>query len=201
MIALSIKRLTAHVHRRAEATVAAIDPFASIASYVRYLQGLHSFYFAIEPVLFARLDRLVIDAHARRKLSLIERDLDFFHATATSICASVPKLTSDALAMGVGYVLEGKTLGSRFLLEEAKQKLDLDADHGAAFFAGYRDQTGPMWKAYTKTLADYVAANGSRLTVVRGAGSAFAAFIATMQPLAAVATVSDTQTRVADSAA
>jgi hypothetical protein len=61
-----------------------------------------------------------------------------------------------------------------------------------------------MWKAYTKTLADYVAKNGCRSTVLRGSLATFAMFIETMKPLAATAAPAaaiETQIRDAHSAA
>jgi len=82
--------------------------------YVAYLGTLHAFYAAIEPVLFTTADL----EEERRKLPRIERDLELTSGTPGTHVVQRPRITSLAQAYGVGYVLEGKMLGSRFLLEE-----------------------------------------------------------------------------------
>lgn len=172
-IAASIKRITAPEHRVAEETVSAFGPFTSEERYSAYLCKLHAFYSAVEPRLFAWLRD-----DARRKLGLIASDLDRLGSRAPDTTCSVPRMPTLAHALGVGYVLEGKTLGSRFLLDEARTKLGLDPSSGASFLAGYGSQTGAMWRAYLDTLTSHVATHGERLTIVHAARSTFASFTA-----------------------
>ena len=186
-MALSIKRLTAPAHRQAEAVVQRAAPLSSHRAYVAYLTRLHAFYAAVEPRLFELLGDFLPDASERRKLDLIERDLAALGGLVPSGPAmhapSLPRLTCTASAMGVAYVLEGKTLGSRFLLEDARRLLDLDAGRGASFFAGYEARTGAMWRVYRDELESFVAQNGRRATVLAGATSTFASFIRWVAPL------------------
>ncbi len=184
-MALAIKRLTAPAHRTAEATVARRAPFASHASYAAYLHRLHGFYAAVEPVLFERIADLVPDAEQRRKLDLIRDDLRTLDVPLdVPLCRAIPRMDGAATAMGVAYVLEGKTLGSRFLLEEARSQLELDAGRGASFFAGYGARTGPMWRAYLEALERFVARHGQRAAVLHGAEATFACFTAWIAPAA-----------------
>ena len=134
---------------------------------------LHAFYASIEPRLFPWLRD-----DARRKVGLVARDLACLGAFASAAPVAVPRMPTLANALGVGYVLEGKTLGSRFLLEEARTKLGLDAQSGASFLAGYGPETGAMWRAYLDTLTSHVAERGERLTIVHAARSTFASFTA-----------------------
>ena len=185
-MALSIKRLTATAHREAEAAVERAAPLSSRAAYAEYLARLHGFYAAVEPRLFELLSDVLPEASERRKLHLIEHDLAAVGADAGRAAPpglSIPRLTCAASAMGVAYVLEGKTLGSRFLLEDARQLLDLDAGRGASFFAGYEGRTGAMWRTYRDDLESFVARHGRRTTVLAGAMSTFASFIAWIAPL------------------
>ncbi len=179
-IALAIKRITAPDHRAAEAAVEAAAPFASRAAYVRYLGKLAAFYAAMEPPLFARLDAILTDASERRKVPAIAADLRFLGvpraAEAKTSGLVLPRLRTDADALGVGYVLEGKTLGSRFLLEEAKLRLDADAETGAGFLAGYGARTGAMWRSYLDALGGYVRTNGQRTAILRAARATFVSF-------------------------
>lgn len=177
-IADAVKRITAPEHRIAEAAVNALQPFASRERYVAYLCKLHAFYAAIEPPLFRWLGD-----DARRKLRRIEDDLQWCGGGPRSNAREtlrpsvrVPAMPTLGHALGVGYVLEGKTLGSRFLLEEARTKLDLDAGHGASFLAGYGPRTGAMWRAYLDTLTSHAAARGGRTTIVLAARATFRAF-------------------------
>lgn len=184
-MALSIKRLTAPLHRTAEAVVEAASPMSSRTAYSRYLARLAPFYATIEPVLHGRLSDVVPDMRDRAKLARIEADLRFLGAAPDLACDVVPRVTSDAMALGVAYVLEGKTLGARFLLEQARRALGLDADHGAAFFAGYGPDTGRMWRTYRDALEAFVAERGQRARVLYGAEQAFEAFTAWIRPLGA----------------
>jgi heme oxygenase len=172
-IAIAIKRITAPQHRVAEQTVERFGPFASRERYVAYLCKLHAFYASVEPRLFAWLRD-----DARRKLGLIRGDLALLGAEPGARSATIPRMPTLGHALGVGYVLEGKTLGSRFLLDEARTKLGLDASSGASFLAGYGPRTGAMWRAYLDTLTSYVAAHGERLTIVHAARATFASFTA-----------------------
>lgn len=175
-VAAAIKRITAPAHQRAEEAVDAVDPFGSIASYGRYLTKLHAFYAALEPPLFDRLVVLVPDASRRRKLAWIEDDLRSLAIDPPhEVAASVPRIVRDADAIGVAYVLEGKTLGSRFLLEEAKRRLALDG-RGVRFFTGYGAETGAMWKAYRAELEQFARTHGQRKAIVNGALATFASF-------------------------
>lgn len=171
-IAAAIKRLTAPEHRVAEQTVSSFGPFASRERYVAYLCKLHAFYDANEAPLFARMG---LDDE-RRKLPLITRDLHALGVLELPARAPRIEMRSHAFAAGVAYVLEGKTLGSRFLLDEARTRLGLDADSGASFLAGYGARTGAMWRSYLDSLAALVAARGRRAQVLDGARCTFAAF-------------------------
>lgn len=187
-MALAIKRFTAPAHRLAEGAVAGAAPFASRAAYIEYLTRLLGFYAAIEPPLFERLDGVLPDVTARRKLHLIADDLTVLGArdriATAPRCRSLPRLDGTSSAMGVAYVLEGKTLGSRFLLEDARRLLGLDAVRGASFFAGYGPRTGAMWRAYRDELESFVARSGRRATVLLGARATFTSFTEWIAPLA-----------------
>lgn len=155
-------------------------PFRSLDRYASYLALLRGFYEAIEPRLFARLEGVVGDATARfAKAAAIEKDLAWLGAGHRGgVSVRVPWLEGTASALGVAYVLEGKTLGARFLLAEARETLGLDVDRGATFFAGYGARTGSMWNAYRAALEGWVAANGKRSAVLEGARATFESFIA-----------------------
>lgn len=180
-MALSIKRLTAPAHRLAEAAVESVGPMTSRDAYARYLARLVPFYAAIEPVLQERLCGAVPNMPQRIKRHHIEADLRFLGREALlrearSLVPRLPRMASVASALGVAYVLEGKTLGARFLLEQARGALELDAGRGATFFAGYEVATGTMWRTFREVLEAFVAAHGQRTQVLLGAHATFECF-------------------------
>ena len=185
-MALAIKRRTAPAHRVAEATVARARPFASRGSYAAYLSRLYGFYAALEPQLHGRLGEILPDAGDRRKLPALEADLRVLDAPRPSSrhwCAALPRVDRAASAIGVAYVLEGKTLGGRFLLDEARRALGLDADRGARFFAGYGERTGEMWRRFRDALETWVRLHGQRSAVLAAAEATFESFTSWIGPL------------------
>lgn len=183
-IVLTLKRRTAARHREAEAVVLATGLFTSREAYVRYLARLYGFYAALEPALA----RVLPEMDVRRKLPALEADLSGLGLDQATLAAlpratSVPRIASEAAALGVGYVLEGKTLGARFLLAEAQAHLGLDASRGAAFLAGYGPRTSAMWTAYRQRLEAFVGVAGGRMAVVAAAEATFASFSRWVKPL------------------
>ena len=185
---LAMKRLTADAHRTAETAVLATNLFDSRAHYAAYLERLLPFYEAIELELVERLDgrrhpelqRLAIQS--RRKAPLIAHDLRVLGSTCRGARPTLPRVRTTADALGVVYVLEGKTLGARFLLEEARRRLGISGpDDGGAFLAGYGDSgtTSQRWHTYRASLEAFVAVHGCRSTIVRAARATFEAFIRT----------------------
>lgn len=183
-LAFAIKRRTALAHRTAEAAVLGVAPFRSREDYQRYLRRLYGFYEAVEPRVTAALAG-VIDMSLREKRHWLAEDLrqlgDEADLDTLPRCTSLPRVSSVGAALGVAYVLEGKTLGARFLIAEARTQLDLDIDSGARFLAGYGDRTAAMWNDFRAALEAVVDTRGQRTAVIRGASEAFAAFVRWVQ--------------------
>lgn len=55
--------------------------------------------------------------------------------------------------LGALYVMEGSTLGGRFLARHAEEVLGLTAGQGDAYFRGHGDATGSMWREVTEQIA------------------------------------------------
>jgi heme oxygenase len=56
-------------------------------------------------------------------------------------------------AFGSMYVMEGSTLGGRFIAPHVAERLDLAPGRGNAYFEGYGPRTGSMWNAFRETAA------------------------------------------------
>ena len=51
------------------------------------------------------------------------------------------------------YVMEGSTLGGRFIAPHVARLFDLAHGRGNAYFDGYGPRTGSMWNAFRETAA------------------------------------------------
>jgi heme oxygenase len=92
----------------------------------------------------------------RRKLSLLELDLDRLHSSGpVPQCGTIPKLETVSQGIGCMYVLEGSTLGGQIISRHLKQSLDITPENGGAFFISYGAELGKRWKEFRESvLAD-----------------------------------------------
>lgn len=143
MLLKLLKQETHDLHVEAERHVRILDPDATEAQYVRYLQRMHGFHAAIEGA-FATHPELAaagFDAAGRAKRALIEADLAAYGATAGAL-APVPDVGGLARGVGAAYVIEGSTLGGAFILAKMRPQ------RSTRFLAGYGDATGARWRAF-----------------------------------------------------
>jgi heme oxygenase (biliverdin-IX-beta and delta-forming) len=124
--------------------------------YLRVLGGFDAFLSAWEPRLSATLDPVLPGfVSKRRRSDALRRDLALLapgatHAPAHEV-AWIP-LETEAHALGSLYVLEGSTLGARIILRRLQSELGVSADCGTAYFSGYGQATGSMWRDFRSTL-------------------------------------------------
>lgn len=152
MILELLRAGTATLHRRVEQAVDIPGHLGSLPAYTAMLVRFHGFYAPLEDRLAAvrGYESVGLDIAARGKAHLIRDDLRALGhpPEALPACPSLPAVSSLADALGCLYVLEGSTLGGQFIRREVAARLGLTPDRGCAFFAGYSDRTGAMWKAF-----------------------------------------------------
>lgn len=88
---------------------------------------------------------LNIDFDVRRKMPLLEHDLELLGLTNTErallpICQELPALPSLANGLCCMYVLEGATLGGQIISRHLAQHIAVTPITGGAFFASYGAQ-------------------------------------------------------------
>ncbi|MGI4830067.1 MAG: biliverdin-producing heme oxygenase [Janthinobacterium lividum] len=59
----------------------------------------------------------------------------------------------DAAFLGAFYVLEGSTLGGRFIAQHVETTLGISPGQGDAYFRGHGEHTGAMWREVTEAIA------------------------------------------------
>jgi heme oxygenase len=148
-----LRASTAPAHEQVESRLfpSALDDLASYRRMLAVLLALH------EPLEqhFANQAGFIgvgIDVAERRKSAVLRDDLaclDTLLGSATPPLSPVAEpATATApgslpAALGAFYVLEGSTLGGRFLLPQVRERL---GDVPTSFLVGYGDRTGRLWK-------------------------------------------------------
>ena len=144
-----LKRETAMDHERVEQSLRVMEPELDRSGYIDTLKSLYGFIRGweiwAEEVAPGELREQV---KARRRSSLLVSDLNFFAARPPENFYLGPNLTStsNAEVLGAMYVIEGSTLGGQHIARHVEQVLSLAPGHGDAYFRGYGERTGEMWR-------------------------------------------------------
>jgi heme oxygenase len=155
MLLASLKQETTQLHQRIENGLDLFRDDFSVEDYRSLLVRFYGYYSPWEERAADTAPNLVAPRTKRANLAL---DLEFLGMSREEIlsiaaCDDLPPLDTAARVLGSMYVLEGSTLGGQILLRHVRSRLGL-AEQGCAFFAGYREQTGAMWKQFGGILED-----------------------------------------------
>jgi heme oxygenase len=175
-----LKRETAGLHERLEATLGLFEPEFSIHRYVQVLQIFHGFYAPVEASLL-RLTAVAppLGFPLRARSELIESDLLALGSSRRELaelprCSNLPRLSCPEDLAGCLYVLEGACLGGQVIAPTLRQRLGVDKDTGASFFVGDAEATSARW-ILVLTWLDALVCAGARSDEV--AASACATFL------------------------
>jgi heme oxygenase len=120
--------------------------------YARVLQILDAFLAGWEPAVLAALPaRWHGWLRARSRRAFLRRDMQDLGVAALPPVNFAP-LRDAAAAWGAIYVMEGSALGGQ-LISRTLARAGLDAAHGAAYFHGWGEATGAMWREVRELLA------------------------------------------------
>jgi len=175
-----LTRLRAQTRSRHNGIEQALDLMSealTLPVYRRRLERFHGFYRPVEDLL-ASLggwpDR-GLDLELRRKTPLLETDLQALGSSRRQLpaCRSLPPLGTPAAAFGCLYVLEGATLGGRFIYRHAHRVLGVTAESGGRFFHGYGDDGERMWRTFGNALTAFATTVLLEDAIVRSAIETF----------------------------
>lgn len=161
----ALRAETATAHRGLEDALDLLGPTLERTRYIRLVAGFDRFLSAWERLLADALPASDLTFFADRQHSArTRRDL---RALATEdgaesvdralhgmphVCDVLPALGDASRAWGSAYVIEGSTLGGRFISRHLATTLGLTPENGASYFAGYGAETGAMWGAFRRTI-------------------------------------------------
>lgn len=174
-----LKRITSEAHVNLEKlpiSVSIVSPDVTKEQYAHYLNLMHDVVKDAEENIFGKLDGIIDNIPERKKSHLLEKDLEVLgyqkESYLTPISAELKNI-SIPFALGVMYVIEGSTLGGRFILKNINNTLGYLENEGASYFAGYGNTTGSQWKNFMSQLARYEAETKNDVEIIEGANFAF----------------------------
>ncbi|MGI4860536.1 MAG: biliverdin-producing heme oxygenase [Janthinobacterium lividum] len=184
-----LKTDTADAHEALERALDLARPVMAHATYVALLAGFRGFVAPWEARLMAALpDTLQGFAREREKTPLLDADLRYLSEGACDpavlpVCTALPALDSVPRALGSMYVMEGSTLGGRFIGPAMARRFALPDHLGYSYFDPYREHTGSMWNAFKLRMAQEVAPDQADAAVA-AARETFTALHAWLAPAA-----------------
>ncbi|MBE8724356.1 biliverdin-producing heme oxygenase [Flavobacterium hungaricum] len=172
-----LKKETADSHKKLESlpvSASILSPDMKIEDYCHYLGLMLDVHHQTETVVFPLLTGIIEDLEKRKKKKLLENDLEFLNCKKETY-KSVFENTAMSVpfAMGVFYVIEGSTLGGRFILKNVTANEQLFEGNGVSYFSGYGDKTGSYWKSFLNVLEEYEQRFNCGDEIIKGAVFAF----------------------------
>lgn len=151
------------------------------ARYARLLKSFYGFHRPLEAAIVAALPpalREEFELPRRLRAGKLARDLAFLGVSPQEIaklpdCQDLPSVLTPAQAIGALYVLEGSTLGGQFILKRLTAQLDVDAERGAAYYAGHGGDTGSLWKRFGERVNTLPLSETERTDAVQAAVGTF----------------------------
>lgn len=159
-----LKADTADVHERVEQKLQIFSPQFDEAAYTRLLIEFYGFWAPLENELrkVTELREPALGLEYRLKAHLLEADLRFFGIDAADVpvCSVVPEIGTFFRALGCLYVLEGSTLGARYIAKHIRERLDIHEGSGGSFFNAYGAAVGERWSAFRTFVMSHVDSGG-----------------------------------------
>jgi heme oxygenase len=152
-----LKTETARCHERLEQALDLMRASWSLDEYIALLEGFYGYVAPWEDAVAQDLPgHLQGFFHARRKAALLASDLALLTGDARRVeslpmTQQLPVLDTLGRVFGSMYVMEGSTLGGRFIAPHVATLFNLETGHGNAYFEAYGSGTGSMWNAFRET--------------------------------------------------
>jgi heme oxygenase len=174
---LRLRAATEDLHRRAETHVRILDADATEADYRTHLRAMRGFHAPVERILRV-LDDDGFASATRTKIAWLDADLAALGDMDTVLtCSALPRLADRAAAVGGAYVLEGSTLGGRYILSRLPAAIAPLKGRATAFLNGYGDHTGAQWKRFGEVAERVLVDDAATARAEAGARDTFARLI------------------------
>lgn len=176
MILEQLKSETAAAHASIEQRLRIARSSPTVWDYRNYLLAMYGFTAPIEQRLRSLADGLgsELELERRCKARLLARDLEALDARLDSkheageLCRALPENRDTTQALGTLYVLEGSTLGARWLLRHLQP---LGLEDCCSYLRSYGDALGDMWEKMRRALVLHAQRQPDRISELIAAAS------------------------------
>ena len=173
-----VKALTSSAHQALEKyLVKIIRQISSAEDYKRLLLLFYGYYKPVENLIEANLvNSSTVPLHIRKSEQLLadisEIDLQ---EDLIPLAKSLPVLQTNTQALAALYVLEGSTLGGKYILQMVRKNTDLPEGTADSFLSGHGIQTEVNWKCFTDFLNEEIIP-GEEQTFIQTVNDTFGQF-------------------------
>ena len=180
MLADQLKTDTLENHQQLEKMlVGRMKAIRSAADYANLLQLFYSYFGGLEEQIDLYIGKAELpDYNVRRKSIALANDIRAMGATPGVKASAdyLPEIGNRLQAFAAMYVIEGSTLGGKYISKMMAQQLNIKDEHGLSFFSGYGDNTDTMWECFKITLNGQEKVAGDADMVISTANETFAKF-------------------------
>ncbi|MBG9387714.1 biliverdin-producing heme oxygenase [Caenimonas aquaedulcis] len=178
----ALRRATSARHAEVECLLGLDAPF-DMDTYTRVVSGFDTFLSSWEPRTSQALPELLRPWFAARcRGDMARRDAARLGAIAPpSPAVEFTALPGLSAALGSLYVMEGSALGGQVIARQVARQHGLHADNGAAYFNGWGERTGEMWREFRTMLEQHDAQGADHEAACAGANHTFDALIHTFR--------------------
>lgn len=150
-----------------------VSPEITVQKYAEYLLVMEDIVKDVEVKVYPVISNFISDIDQRKKLSSIQDDLKVLGFSVLNENTAFDADFEIPFALGIVYVMEGSTLGGRVILKNIEKQLGFNADNGAKYFSGYKENTGSLWKSFLFDMVQYEQEHDCGDAIIEGANFAF----------------------------
>jgi len=180
MLAEQLKNDTLINHQQLEKMlVGRMKAIRNTQDYIDLLQLFYSYFGGLEKLIDEQLDQSRLpDYDQRRKSSSLANDIIALGGTPQEMAdsAALPAISNTLQAMAALYVIEGSTLGGKFISKMIAQQLHINDGTGLSFFNSYGNNTDVMWNTFKDVLNTQSTSAQENNVVIETANDTFARF-------------------------
>ncbi len=176
----NLRASSADCHKQLELnslSLALLSDTVNQSIYCTYLARLYRFVKGFEQYVYPELGQYFLNINDRKKAQFIEGDLKAHHIAIDKDTLLEEALFRDTytdvyVAAGSLYVLEGSTLGGQIIVKHL-QKTMPSGFVNTAYFSGYQQRTGSMWKEFLQQLTALPQSKQQEQQIISGAITTF----------------------------
>jgi heme oxygenase len=172
---------TSALHRQLESRMGVVRTDLTLHHYRGILEKLYQLYVPLEAALAQVLEHEQPGYYpTQARVPDLVRDLRYLGVDASTIAprSDAPPIANLPDALGALYVIESSSLNGRAISPHLAMNLGIRPETGGAFFWGYGEFAGEMWRSYL-TMLERRSTEANTPSIVQAAQNLFHHLLAT----------------------